>query len=404
MIDDPRSPFHPAFGRGAVPVCRLSPDSAAGILRRWLKSCDKHEQCSTNSQSPPKRLIYISSDEQRLIETKSHPSTCWPYATLSHCWGNLIDVEPLQTTEDLYEARIREIDWEELPTLFQDVITLLRKLGICYLWIDSMCIIQDDDKDWLEQSAQMASIYSQSYLNLAAATAKNTSESLFKTRFQVFADVDSSQSSLSDSDLHAYSNPWFSPKTYCERWTTSMIQPMDTSTAAVLVRPPNVLGHWSILGNEYLGRAQECPLLDRAWVYQEKLLAPRTAFFSCSELMWQCRESLACECKDMDNSWNMLIQVEAMLEKQSSVPLIFLVYCWEKRWFDKIQRKPASGDVSRQARDFWLTAVTQYASMALTRESDRANAIAGVAFKIQEATNDKYLAGLWLQDLPRGLA
>ncbi|RTE70489.1 hypothetical protein BHE90_015114 [Fusarium euwallaceae] len=250
----------------------------------------------------------------------------------------------------------------------------------------------------------MAGIYSQSYLNLAAAIAKNSSESLFKTMFQVFANVDASQSSQSEFDLHAYSNPWFSPKTYCERWTTSMIQPMDTSMAAVLVRPPNVLGHWSILGNEYLGRAQECPLLDRAWVYQEKLLTPRTAFFSCSELMWQCRESLACECKDMDNNWNMLLQVEDMLEKQSSAPLIFLVDCWEKRWFDKIQRRPASGDVFRQARDFWLTAVTQYASMALTRESDRANAIAGVALKIQEATNDKYLAGLWLQDLPRGLA
>ncbi|EEU40594.1 uncharacterized protein NECHADRAFT_33852, partial [Fusarium vanettenii 77-13-4] len=158
---------------------RLSPDSAAGILKRWLKSCDKHEQCSVNSQSPPKRLVYISSNGQRLIETKDHPITCWPYATLSHCWGNLIDVKPLQTTKDSYEARIRGIKWEELPTLFQDVITLLRKLGLSYLWIDSICIIQDDDDDWLEQSAQMAGIYSNSYLNLAAATAENSSQSLF---------------------------------------------------------------------------------------------------------------------------------------------------------------------------------------------------------------------------------
>ncbi|KAJ3466279.1 hypothetical protein MRS44_006937 [Fusarium solani] len=385
--NDPRSPFHSAFGRGAVPVCHLSPDSAA-----------------VKPQSQPKRLIYISSDEQRLIETKSHPLTCWPYATLSHCWGNLIDSKPLQTTKDSYEARIRGIEWEELPTLFQDVIILLRKLSLSYLWIDSMCTIQDDDDDWLEQSAQMAGIYSHSYLNLAAATSQNSSQSLFRTRFQVFADVDASVSAQSDSSLHPDSSWWPGPEMHYERWTTGVIQPMDTSTAAVLVRPPNVLGHGSILGDEYLGRALECPLLDRAWVYQEKLLAPRTAFFSCSELMWQCRESVACECKDMDNNWKILLEMEVMLEKQSPAPPLLLVDCWEKRWFDKIQRNPPSVDVSRQARDFWHTVVTQYASMALTRESDRAYAIAGVALKIQEATKDKYLAGLWLQDLPLGLA
>ncbi|UPK91478.1 hypothetical protein LCI18_002413 [Fusarium solani-melongenae] len=399
-----RIEFSTNESRGAVPVCHLSPDSAAGILKRWLKSCDKHEQCSVKSQSPPKRLIDISSDEQILIETKDHPLICWPYTTLSHCWGNLIDAKPLQTTKNSYEARMRGIDWEELPTLFQDVIILLRKLGLSYLWIDSVCIIQDDDDDWLEQSAQMAGIYSHSYLNLAAATSENSSQSLFRTRFQVFADVDASVSAQSDSSLHPDSSWWPSPEIHCERWTTGVIQPMDTSKAAVLVRPPNLLGHGSILGNEYLGRALECPLLDRAWVYQEKLLAPRTAFFSRSELMWQCRESVACECKDMDNNWNILPEMEAMLEKQSPAPPLLLVDCWEKRWFDKIQRNPPSVDVSRQARDFWHTAVTQYASMALTRESDRAYAIAGVALKIQEATNDKYLAGLWLPDLPLGLA
>jgi hypothetical protein len=106
----------------------------------------------------------------------------------------------------------------------------------------------------------------------------------------------------------------------------------------------------------------------------------------------------------MDNNWKILPEMEVMLEKQSPAPPLLLVDCWEKRWFDKIQRNPPSVDVSRQARDFWHTVVTQYASMALTRESDRAYAIAGVALKIQEATKDKYLAGLWLQDLPLGLA
>ncbi|KAL2691261.1 hypothetical protein Neosp_001642 [[Neocosmospora] mangrovei] len=128
--------------------------------------------------------------------------------------------------------------WEELPTLFQDVITLLRKLGLSYLWIDSMCIIQDDDDDWLEQSAQMAVIYSHSYLNLAAATAENSSQSLFGTRFQVFADVDASLSAQSDSDLHRDPIWWPSPKVHRERWKTCMTQPMDISAAAVLVRPP----------------------------------------------------------------------------------------------------------------------------------------------------------------------
>ncbi|KAM6534210.1 hypothetical protein FALCPG4_007142 [Fusarium falciforme] len=364
--DDQRPAFNPAFARGAVPLSCPNADSVAAILKRWLKLCDEHEQCSSHLQSRPKR----------------------------HCWGNPANVKPLQTTKDSYNARIEGINWAELPTLFQDVITLLRKLGLCYLWIDSICIIQDDDGDWLEQSAQMAGVYSNSYLNLAAAAAKDSSQSLFEQRLQVFAGADND----------AFGRP-SGPSLHLEKWATHVIRSRDIASASILVRPHNQLGHNCVLGDETTGREAECPLLDRAWVYQERLLAPRTAFFSRSELMWQCREFSGCECRELDNHWNILPQAEAISEQNnlSSLDRQLESPCWEKRWFEKIRRNSGSPVATQNARNFWLLCVAQYSSMALTRESDRAHAIAGVALKIREVTNDRYLAGLWYQDLPRAL-
>jgi hypothetical protein len=73
---------------------------------------------------------------------------------------------------------------KSLPKTFQNAITVTRMLGIRYLWIDSLCIIQDDVKDWEEQSAITGGIYSQSYLIIAASASKDSSGGCFLPRLK----------------------------------------------------------------------------------------------------------------------------------------------------------------------------------------------------------------------------
>lgn len=89
------------------------------------------------------------------------------YITLSYCWGVPgRDVPPPRTTRDTYGSMTKGIEWSDVPTLFQDAILLTRALGCRYLWADSLCIVQDDEQDWIEQSATMADVYSHGYITL----------------------------------------------------------------------------------------------------------------------------------------------------------------------------------------------------------------------------------------------
>src|SRR2546421_28580 len=85
------------------------------------------------------------------------------YATLSHCWGEHL---PLVTTKDNLLERQRGIYWSDLPRSFQDAIVTTAEQGLRYLWIDSLCIVQDDQCDWDEHASSMAEIYAGSHFNI----------------------------------------------------------------------------------------------------------------------------------------------------------------------------------------------------------------------------------------------
>lgn len=93
------------------------------------------------------------------------------YIALSHCWGE----QPLLTTTADNEIERREgIQWDLLPLTFQHAVQICAGLGIEYLWIDSLCILQGNEDDWVQESEKMASIYANSWLTIAAAAATNS--------------------------------------------------------------------------------------------------------------------------------------------------------------------------------------------------------------------------------------
>jgi hypothetical protein len=78
-----------------------------------------------------------------------------------------------------FKDHLRGIDWSDLSQTFKDAITLTRRLGHKYIWIDSLCIIQEDENDWQRESAKMASIYESSILTIAATRASDGTKGIF---------------------------------------------------------------------------------------------------------------------------------------------------------------------------------------------------------------------------------
>jgi hypothetical protein len=128
------------------------------FLRAWLKWCDEHHRCNQHlaMNTSPTRLISVGDpdcphytpDKVRLVIASEGIRE--RYIALSHCWGSLTDDEKKAfcTTKENLDTRKNEFSVAELPKTFRDAIEVARKLRTPYLWIDSLCILQGDEKDW----------------------------------------------------------------------------------------------------------------------------------------------------------------------------------------------------------------------------------------------------------------
>jgi hypothetical protein len=99
---------------------------------------------------------------------------------LSYYWGKGLPAN-LKTTESNLTEWMKRVSWEDLPVLFYDAIILTRQLGYQYLWIDTLCIIQDSTADWELQSAQMGYIYKESALTIAAEASEDCTVGIFES-------------------------------------------------------------------------------------------------------------------------------------------------------------------------------------------------------------------------------
>jgi len=230
----------------------------------WLKiCCNNHGSlCGglKNDRQLPNRVLDLGlpgrSSDVFVYET-SNEIGC--YACLSHCWGKS---RPLKTTSETLVQHKQGILWDIIPKTFQDAITFSRRMGIRYLWIDCLCIIQDDEEDWRKESALMADIYQNAVVTIAASAAAGSSDGLFRQ----------------------------TDKEYLPRKLVCLRDRADHE--GIYVRTP------------LQQRKSDLPLLLRGWVFQERLLSTRVLHFTQSELMWECMENTTCECTGgTDSDW-----------------------------------------------------------------------------------------------------
>lgn len=226
------------------------------MARNWLHNCLKnHSHCPTKSTWFPNRVVDVGTFErpclQLRVKTFQKSADIQPYATLSHCWGQLSIKQLLSTNLNALQKGIIS---DELPKTFCDAILLSRTLGIRYLWIDSLCIMQDSHDDWITESAEMERIYRHATCNIAASAAIDGSVGCFMERDPRFAEV-----------FRVHPPPL----------------PKGNS-------PSNV---YDIVPQIFWGRdITYAPLGKRAWVLQEHFLSPRVIHCGASQLLWECCE------------------------------------------------------------------------------------------------------------------
>ncbi|PQE09100.1 heterokaryon incompatibility protein [Rutstroemia sp. NJR-2017a BVV2] len=222
--------------------------------RTWLNVCQMdHIDCSLPGHivQLPTRVLDITRTEPRLFVSDRQTGS---YAALSYCWGtegNLI------TRRDDLESFRAQIPSVNIPATIKDAIQVAKSLGFQYLWVDALCIIQDDPEDWEIESCLMAQVYGNADLVIAASSAKN-----------------SQQGFLTQTRRHPQGSVYFynkgdPSKPYCIKYG---------------------------LGPSYQMTLDEGPLAKRAWAYQEKILARRYLCYGPEELSWHCNAIETCEC------------------------------------------------------------------------------------------------------------
>jgi Heterokaryon incompatibility protein (HET) len=236
-------------------------EATFGLARTWLETClAEHQTCpkfSNSSRFIPDRLLEIKIENGRIVTRICLVETlpCYtPYFTLSYCWG---DANPLRLTRANHDSFCMSIELDELPKTFLDAAIVVLKLGYNYLWIDSLCIIQDSIDDWEEQAAAMQNIYNSGVCNLAAMDSRNCEAGLFAAR-----------------------------------------NPLALRDYVMRGRPGQILKFYETdSGRVGLDRERQHtpPLSTRGWAVQELALSPRTIYY-CSELIcWECHECVASE-------------------------------------------------------------------------------------------------------------
>lgn len=319
------------------------------------------------SSTLPKRLLDIHAHPIRLVKTHDVPKKeISSYASLSHCWGTK---ELLKTTSETFLDHQKEVPWAHLSRTFQDAIQLTRELGLHYLWIDSLCIIQDDKKDWEEEAMNMGTIYENAEIVLSAARSKDGGDGLFAKRSPAFIVAETTGPDGRKQTVYGAGQ---------HREVKCVLPDGDEFVAIVRDKPHHA--QWDDL--DMIARnADSNPLLDRAWAFQESLLAARIVHFAEHEMIFECKTGRRCECTVLDDT---APPMERSLKHQ----------------FAAITTQP---DSEAKALRLWHQVIETYNSRKLTFETDRMIALSSAAQRIQKIVGGSYAFGLFAEDIPRSL-
>ena len=363
-------------------------EAAFRLASTWLGEClENHEICLASSAGDPPlphRVIDVGSldgmAEPCLLETST--GQVGKYMTLSYCWGG---GTPIKTTSKNIQHHRVEIKLADLPRTFRDAVKVTRTFGCRYLWIDSLCIIQDDQNDWEVEATLMQQYYKHSFLTIAAADGKNSEAGLFRDRNGLrnrpcelqFDDINGSS-----RQLYAYTN-----RMSCELQRSSLSDSYKPSM-----------------------------LYSRAWVFQEQALSPRTLTYARDHISWRCQETLFHERAPL------IQRVDDFIRNDKTVNIVrragdprstdATIAELQRKWIfpgpgPKIRRSFANigyhkEDCYLPEDEFlidWGDIVMNYTERDMTYHSDKLIAIQGIADAVAPVVSRTYFAGIWVESM-----
>jgi Heterokaryon incompatibility protein (HET) len=312
----------------------VTSDLAFQGIHQWLNQCATHTECLLPQlDSPlPTRLIDVdcstTHSSPRLVLTKGLHAR---YAALSYCWGGK---QIGMTLRENISSRLLELNEEDLSKTVQQAIWVTRRLGVRYLWVDAICIIQNCEEDRTNEIRQMCDIYRRAYLTIVAASASHSSDGFLQQR------------------------PSPSPPTQIPFWSKNL------RLGSAWVRQEG----WYEDSSE--------PINSRAWTLQERLLSRKLIIFASHTVQLQCQLRTV----NLGDSLNIPAGLTSW-----RLPLNLMGP-------PNVQLSSLSTEA---VMDAWKAVITLYSERILKRDQERLVALAGLAQAFHEVLQVPYLAGLW---------
>jgi len=319
-------------------------DEKLATIQSWMQEChsrDGHSDCKPVPYAPL-RLIAISPDD-RPLKLVRRDSTINPtkYAALSYCWGKSLQ---LRTTKATLSRFTEEIPSELIPKTWTDAIHIAQALRIPHIWIDALCIVQDDEAEWEHEAGHMSEIYQGSALTIAAVQSADSFQGCFP----------SNADGLENGELFFRTRPdGLNGRSNLVRFYRNDIRNSTANGTAIS---------------------------NRGWTLQEQLLSPRLVHCMQPEIHWQCRAGYQTQS-------GLSFELAGAL-KGSNI----LVPHHDLR----------TGD--QQYRSAWRRIIESYSLREFSYSQDRIPAIAGITRYLSTALDDVSILGLWRKSFAKDLA
>jgi hypothetical protein len=348
-----------SLGKAIEVPSRTDSDESYDFIRTCLKNCLSHEACnSLGSRVFPTRVLDIGKGEKDPIRLHIPRKYGFKYIALSmslkcsnipfdsltfkgHCWGT---GPTLTTTNSNLHHHQDEIELEHLPVLFSDTVRIARRLNVRYIWIDSLCILQDSKKDWEQESAKMGNIFENAHLVISAVNCSDSSQRILSPRPNYLRRRKLTYTNTTGKEFKLYVRKYHDHHPNIQENTPTLLTG---------------------------------PLTTRGWAQQEQILATRILHYTATELVFECKTAVYCEC---------LPRISMRPSNPSLLAQIFL---------------PSSSSVASRRKAYykWHQLLNLYALRQLSYPCDKLPAISGIAEKFKMATGSVYVAGLWLDHL-----
>ncbi|KAH8588887.1 heterokaryon incompatibility protein-domain-containing protein [Bisporella sp. PMI_857] len=361
-------------------------DKVFDEIRNWSNQClIEHEGCPRMEfKALPTRVLDIGRSTNtpivetiKIIETGDFTaSTKAVYAALSYCWGPKPQ-EVLLTNATMAKLKVG-IAVQELPLTLRHSILVTRQLGLQYLWIDALCIIQDSPDDKAKELAQMPHIYKNAIITISAAIAETCHQGFLHDRPEIEARIKA---------------------LFCLPLIWDVLQPDGERASEIFLSADDTRGF-------QIKDFEDEIIESRAWTFQEAWLAPRLLVFGSGPVQWRCLSSMktqAVEEQIVKPGKTDLVKRVRMPQYQEREKFFLEPFKAMTALFNERLKIPAHDTTFPSWLENWMVIAAHYSRREITFNSDRLPALSAIASEYGRMYGDQYLAGLWKSSLPWSL-